>query len=262
MNQDESTTRTAEPGGLFNGEKNGEFTGVWIPAEVVLAEDLGASEKMAYAVIASFRSFFGSNAWLGSRLGLSEDRARKIVAGLISKGYVRRVAFDGRKRVLRAVRDFDRPVQNHAVGANKVDGTTSAAKDECPTVSAAEAPQKPSKAPQNAKPEARGNLQINRAFDRWAELFGVPQKPSAANRCACWNLLRSKDKGPEWLDATMRLALAAQRDKYAGRKVNGNSGFADLQANWPDIWLWGRRQAEAQRQGGVEDLNAMRGGEQ
>lgn len=230
----------------------GEFTGVWIPAEVMLADDLNATEKITYAVIAGFRKFFGSNKWLAQRLGVAERTAQDNVAKLVAKGYVRRKIVDESRRVLVAVRDFeDRPAQK-TPAQNAVEPAQSKGAGEIDrqVVDDAKAPQNAGKMLSTRKTEVAepvknfGSEKINRQFEKWAELFGVPQKNSAQNRRACFNLLRAKDKGEEWLGKTMQLAKLAQGDRFAGRKVNANAGFADIQRNWADIWLWGKKQAD------------------
>ena len=110
-------------------------------------------------------------------------------------------------------------------------------------------------------PEATGeygNSQINEMFKEWEELFGVAQKNSAQNRRACYNLLRGKDKGPDWLRITMRAAHEAQKDRYAGKEVNRNTGFADIQRNYVAIWMWARRIKDRREQindgGGIVEI--------
>lgn len=96
-----------------NGEQIGpmqprEFTGVWIPAFIVLDEDLNWSDRAAYAEIACYESCFMSNAFFARRLGLSIDRARKIISKLKDKGYIEQVSFDGRKRYLQVIHNYGR----------------------------------------------------------------------------------------------------------------------------------------------------------
>ena len=53
-----------------------EYTGVWIPREVMECEQLTPVEKIAYGEIASFSKCYASNAWLAKRIGKSESTAR------------------------------------------------------------------------------------------------------------------------------------------------------------------------------------------
>jgi len=84
-----------------------------------------------------------------------------------------------------------------------------------------------------------GNQQINEMFDIWNEMFGYKPKNSAENRRAVYNMLRSKDKGKEWLLNTMKILKESQKDRYAGRDVKGVAGFAELSYSYDKIWKWG-----------------------
>lgn len=83
-------------------EPKQEYTGTWIPAYIMLDKDLKPITKMAYAEIASFKTFTGSNRWLAERLGVSERSLKDRLRILKEKGYVVEVSFDGRRRCLAA----------------------------------------------------------------------------------------------------------------------------------------------------------------
>ena len=100
-----------------------------------------------------------------------------------------------------------------------------------------------------------GNSEINEMFLEWERMFGFKQKNCASNRNACYNMLRSKDKGKEWLLNTMRIVLESTKDRYAGKSVNGNSNFTDIQRNYESIWLWGRKKWESDQENTMLDLN-------
>lgn len=87
-------------------DKQGEWTGTWIPREVLLAEDLTPREKIAYATIAGFCDYFGSHEFLAERIGTTPNEARKIRHELKAKGYIRRTNNDDREPHYVAVRDF------------------------------------------------------------------------------------------------------------------------------------------------------------
>lgn len=80
-----------------------EFTGVWIPKEVLDDKDLTSDEKMLFADISSFSECFMSNAFMANRYGCSEDSIKRRIKKLKDKGYVVQSGFDGRKRYLQAV---------------------------------------------------------------------------------------------------------------------------------------------------------------
>lgn len=69
-----------------------DFKGVWIPKEIWLAKDLSLQEKGLLVEIDSLsnteRGCFASNEYLADFLGLSKERARKVISSLVSKGFV------------------------------------------------------------------------------------------------------------------------------------------------------------------------------
>lgn len=84
-----------------------EFTGVWIPREIIEDKSLSATDKIIYVEIASFRVCYMSNKVLGERAGCSEVTASVRVKNLIKKGYVKLIKFDGRRRFIKAIKDFE-----------------------------------------------------------------------------------------------------------------------------------------------------------
>lgn len=83
-----------------------EFTGVWIPKEIADDYSLNAYEKILYVEIASFPVCYMLNKTLGERIGASEKTVSRYIKTLTDKGYIQIVKNDGRKRFVRAVRDF------------------------------------------------------------------------------------------------------------------------------------------------------------
>ena len=84
-----------------------DFKGVWIPKDLWLSSDLTLQEKVLLVEIDSLsktdRGCFASNEYFADFLGLSKERARKIIASLIAKGYVTsRIEYkDGTKEIAR-----------------------------------------------------------------------------------------------------------------------------------------------------------------
>ena len=67
------------------------FRGIWIPAEIWLDKNLTVNEKVLLAEIDSLSKIDGcyaSNQYFADFLGLSKERARKLVSSLKDKGYV------------------------------------------------------------------------------------------------------------------------------------------------------------------------------
>lgn len=83
-------------------EQKREFTGVWIPKDVVEDEELTVFEKWIYAEISSFNEFFMKKETLANRYSVSEKTIQRSIATLISKGYVLEKGSNGRNRILKA----------------------------------------------------------------------------------------------------------------------------------------------------------------
>lgn len=82
-----------------------EYTGVWIPREVMECEQLTPVEKIAYGEIASFTKCYASNAWLAKRIGKSESTARNCVSKLKKLGFIEDCGFNGRFRTVRVLKN-------------------------------------------------------------------------------------------------------------------------------------------------------------
>lgn len=88
------------------GDQKREFKGIWIPAEIWLDERLNALDKIIFAEIDSYsnsdKGCFAGNDYLASFCQCSESKISKTISKLIELGYVKRVSFDGRQRVLQS----------------------------------------------------------------------------------------------------------------------------------------------------------------
>lgn len=221
-----------------------EYTGVWIPSEVMEDERLSATEKLIYAEIACFKECYGSNAWLAKRVGRSEATASRAVARLVELGFVKNCGFNGRFRLIRVVKN-DKPRQKCLGSLGKND---EAASSKMPNIDKSIDKSKDNSITTNvvivAEPQNKdyGNEKINNAFELWESTFGIPQKNNASNRRATYNLLRSK--GEDWIANSLKILLAAKSSKYVRKEVAGISNYADLQKNWEYLWNWGRDYAE------------------
>jgi len=83
-----------------------KFQGVWIPADLWLADGLSITEKCLLVEINSLdndeeRGCFASNEYLGKFLGLSAGRVANMISDLKKRNYIVQVYFDGRNRGLR-----------------------------------------------------------------------------------------------------------------------------------------------------------------
>lgn len=222
-----------------------DFKGVWIPKEIWLDERLNALDKIILAEINSLdgdEGCFASNQYLANFCQCSEAKITKSIALLIKIGYVKVISFDGRKRFLKTCL-----IKNTTQGSkiyqaeleNLPDNNIYNNKDNKNIID---------KSIILENSENYGNVEINKMFDKWNEFFGYRPKPSKQNRFAVYNMLRSKDKGREWLINTMKILREAQKDKFAGKDVNGVADFADLQRNYDKIWKWGSSKVKQNQQ--------------
>lgn len=84
------------------------FTGIFIPVEILEMSELTLLEQMLLAWIdalycADRGGCFASNEYLASRLKVQENTIAKAITRLRSLGLIEDVAFDGRRRVIRAL---------------------------------------------------------------------------------------------------------------------------------------------------------------
>lgn len=82
----------------------GQFSGVFIPREVLLDADISASGKIIFAIIQSLdndKGCFASNDYIGTMLGLSESSVRASIGDLIKKNYITRFVDESGNRTIR-----------------------------------------------------------------------------------------------------------------------------------------------------------------
>lgn len=86
--------------------------GIWIPIEIWESKELTWNEKILFLEIDSFTSkekdCFFSNEYIANLLGVTENSANRILSSLISKGYVIKISFDGRRRFIKTAYSYDK----------------------------------------------------------------------------------------------------------------------------------------------------------
>ena len=86
--------------------------GIWIPIEIWESKELTWNEKILFLEIDSFTSkekdCYFSNGYIANLLGVTENSANRILSSLISKGYVIKTAFDGRRRFVKTAFSYDK----------------------------------------------------------------------------------------------------------------------------------------------------------
>lgn len=220
-----------------------EYTGVWIPAEVMECEQLNPLDKLVYGEIAGFRICFASNAWIAARIRRSERTARDSINKLIRLGLVENLGFDGHHRKLRVATFVQADWQNLAMQHgeklphnNKVEN-----KDNINSETRKNKPVEKSE---------YGNHEVNALLELWEHETGLTANVAKANRLAAWNLLRRR--GFDGAKKVVELCGRAIKsgDRYAPRVAS----FRDLQGQYEKLSkleAWEKRQRPEAASGGV-----------
>lgn len=208
-----------------------EYTGVWIPADVMESEQLSPIEKILYGEIAGFRQCYASNAWLANRIGRSERTVKRLISHLIELGFVQNCGFNGRFRLIQVC-------QKCPVWGDKND--TPAVSKMTPINKSIEK-RINNKLLKNEPVEKYGNQDINHLFEVWEQETGIKPSTNPANRNSCATLLRQK--GMEGAEGIIHLIGATMRsgDKYAPSVAS----FRDLYGQYgklEKLEAWSRRQ--------------------
>lgn len=86
------------------------FKGIWIDAEIWLDKELTIVDKVVFAEIDSLSGENGciaSNEYLAEFCNCSIAKVKNSIAKLKQRGMIEQVAFDGRKRTLRSLRQLN-----------------------------------------------------------------------------------------------------------------------------------------------------------
>lgn len=104
--------------------KGKKFTGIWIPAEIYLDQDLSWTEKIIYLEISAFtgagNKCFFSNEYLAARIGISPSQVSRTISRLRDIKLVSLVSFDGITRILEALPYTNKCVQGIRKKAERV----------------------------------------------------------------------------------------------------------------------------------------------
>lgn len=222
-----------------------DYTGTWIPAHVMLDQELHATAKLLYAEIASFNKCFVSNEWLAERLGISVAGIQKNLRLLKSKGYVQTCKFDGRKRTLQALCDepklAEEVVKKDIQTLTQVNGRrglkSMADVDESQYIdnNIDNNIDNSTNVELAIAPKTYGKPEINKLMEDWEAIVGYPiTSRIKQNRNAANNLL--KKHGYENLQRIMAGVAIAHDEKYAPKIED----FEALQGKFNKLLAWGR----------------------
>lgn len=207
-----------------------EYTGVWIPAEVMESEELEPLDKLVYGEIASFRECYASNAWLAKRIKRSEATASRSVRKLIELGFVENYGFNGRFRIVRVVKFAESASSNMSKLPSQICLTENKVKNKVKNISNDSGEPQCEGVEKSEKTEY-GNHEVNALIELWEHETGLTANVGKANRLAAYNLIRKK--GFEGAKAVVELVGRAIRsgDQYAPRVAS----FRDLQGQYEKL---------------------------
>lgn len=217
------------------------FTGVWIPAEIMLDERLKAVDKILYAEIASYgaNGCYRKREELMQRLGIKERAFNASAKRLRDCGYIEEQRYFGRV-IRKSTLGFAKSQKNTARTSEKTKNDKTPKKDTKRAKSPEKTPNRACSAivevvEKENDAENKRNKAIDMMFDYWKQELGFEQKQSRANRYACYNMLRAKDKGKNWIGEMIVYLKMAKADKFSGIKINN---YADLQRDYEKLYGW------------------------
>lgn len=220
---------------------------------IVIREDilsdkrLTFADKIIYARISAFESYFESAETCAEMLDASVSTVQKAKAKLESLGYITCIKNTGRGKVYRTNLDWlpdsqDLPIrlvksanQSRKIREHSID------KEEIELLDT-----KVSKAQSHDEEQKEhGNSDINAIFQAWQDA-GLPAITSRvqASRRTIWNMLRNKQIGRERLLRGVQLAGKAYGEPYAPSVLS----FEDLNRKLTALELWSDKQASASMQ--------------
>lgn len=205
-----------------------EYTGVWIPAEVMESEELEPLDKLVYGEIASFKECYGSNEWLAKRVKRSVRTVISSVNKLVELGFVERSGFNGRFRMLRCAVFRTADMQDSAQQKCEISHTENKVKNKVYISNKLDSGE-----PQNKVVEKSeyGNHEVNAILELWEHETGLIANVAKANRLAAYNLIRRR--GFDGACEVVRLCGRAIKsgDQYAPRVAS----FRDLQGQFEKL---------------------------
>lgn len=225
-----------------------EYTGVWMPKEVMECQELAAIDKLTFAEIASFDVCYASNEWIANRIGRSSTTASKSISRLIELGFVEPCGFNGRFRQVRVVKNCKpcrkrqgRLVKNDKAALSKTTSRDNSKDKSIDIVS------NDTKAIEPVRTQR--SLDIDQAFVIWQEVMGYPLQAGKKERLSINSILSRKGMDLEKLRLLVRLVAESQSDRYKRFSI---ASFTDLLYKTNDLMAWAReKQAQQQSSSNV-----------
>lgn len=237
--------------------------------EVLMDRKLSSTEKLVYARICSFDTYFESTGNCAELLGLSKRQVENARRKLEKMGYIKCLENTGRGKKYKALYDLpDKVSQSSQEMQLRVPKIAEQSSKNCNSEfqklhtynkdikeSIKERLDILSKDSIGESPKIEyGNGGINEVFDEWEKAFDYRPRNSQANRRAAYNLLRSKDVGKEKLVGIIRALPKLQMQTFCVGSVKKVSDFASLQREWDSVWNMAYREWKKQKEtGGAKD---------
>lgn len=230
-----------------------QFTGVWIPREILEDANLKATDKILYAEIASFgeNGCWKKSEELMAMVGVKADAFQASCKRLVEGGYITQNRRFGRI-IRRITLGFSRteeihrrenPVDEHRenpINESRekpgvhIDNTIENTKDNT-ILAIANRQASEVQVKETNKPVEYGNRDINELFTYWSETLGFEiTSRKQANRRACYNLI--KKAGVDGVKKLINTVAVAYSEQYAPKIRD----FEDLQARLNALLAWGK----------------------
>lgn len=229
-----------------------EYTGVWIPKEVMECKELSAIDKLVYGEVACFEECYASNEWLAKRIGRSVTTASKCISKLIELGFVEPCGFNGRFRLVRVVKNYKpcrklkgRLAKNDKAAFKKtanIDKSIDKSIDNIDTKVSIE--QSSEILPSKEVVRSKRSLDIDQAFVIWEEVIGYPLQANKRERMSINAILSRKSMNLDKLRLMVRLVAESQSDRYKRFSI---SSYTDLLYKTNELMAWAKEK-QAQQQ--------------
>lgn len=240
-------------------EQQREFTGVWIPAQVIEDESLTAYDLIVYAQIASFQVCTASNEYLAKIAHISARTVRRSIVKLESSGYIRvrtvtTAANYSRRHIVVEPRQIVMGGMTACHGGydsvspnNKEDNKEDIVILDKSNITRESA----DSSDLEAEPvESYGNSEINEFIALWEQEIGVPITSRVQkNRYAINRML--KKYGHQGLSQLIHAAAVASSDRYAP----SISSFEDLEKKLSQLLLWAKKRSTTTTSRAVTEAN-------
>lgn len=190
-----------------------EYTGVWIPADVMESEELSPIEKILYGEIAGFKECYASNAWLAKRIGRSEETVTRLINHLIRCGFVQKLGFNGRFRTICVTRFQSRLVKNEESDSSKMKSIIIKSNNNNNKLLLDK---------KSVEKSEYGNKDVNELMSYWQATVKIKPSSNRMNRNACSTLI--KQRGVDGAKKVVDIIAKAMTEQYAPKV----SSFSEL----------------------------------